>query len=55
MRGRLGLRHYYSGYATIEPSCYDYKKQFEGLSYFDWVGECERPMDEMARLREAKA
>lgn len=35
----LGLKHYYSGYATVEASCYDYKKQFAGLSYFDWQGE----------------
>lgn len=43
-----GLKHYYSGYATIEPSCYDYKKQFSGLSYFDWSSGW-RPVDEMGR------
>ncbi|MDA0767685.1 MAG: GNAT family N-acetyltransferase [Verrucomicrobia bacterium] len=43
----LGMESYYSGYATVETSCYDYKKQFEGLSYFDWAGEW-RPMEEMA-------
>ena len=43
----LGMEHFYSGYATVESSCYDYKKQFEGLSYFDWAGEW-RPMEEMA-------
>jgi len=43
----LGMERYYSGYATVETSCYDYKKQFEGLSYFDWAGEW-RPMEEMA-------
>ena len=34
-----GLRFYYSGYATLEPSCYDYKKAFSALSYFDWKGK----------------
>lgn len=44
---QCGLAHYYSGYATVEESCYDYKKQFDSLSYFDWSGEW-RPIDELA-------
>jgi len=32
-----GLDYYYSGYATLEPSCYDYKKQFSGLAFYDWA------------------
>lgn len=31
-----GLKYYYSGYATREPSHYDYKKRFAGLEIFDW-------------------
>ena len=31
-----GCRHYYPGYATREPSVYDYKKNFAGLEYYDW-------------------
>ncbi len=33
-----GYKYYYSGYATVEPSCYDYKKQFDALEYYDWEG-----------------
>lgn len=33
-----GFDHYYSGYATVEPSCYDYKRQFSALEYYDWEG-----------------
>jgi|SRR5215813_4308922 len=32
----LGCRYYYPGYAYFEPSVYDYKKNFNGLEYFDW-------------------
>ncbi|MEY4531400.1 MAG: hypothetical protein RLZZ156_2121 [Deinococcota bacterium] len=32
----LGKTWYYPGYATREPSHYDYKKQFAALEYFDW-------------------
>ena len=32
------LDFYYLGYATIEPSCYDYKKEFRSLEYYDWEG-----------------
>jgi arginine-tRNA-protein transferase len=34
----LGQRHYYPGYATREPSPYDYKKNFDGLEEYDWRG-----------------
>ncbi|MES2594609.1 MAG: arginine-tRNA-protein transferase [Verrucomicrobiota bacterium] len=33
---RLGCRYYYPGYATREPSAYDYKKQLQGLEVLDW-------------------
>lgn len=32
-----GKRCYYPGYATKEPSAYDYKKQFAGLQFLDWA------------------
>ncbi len=32
----LGKRWYYLGFATREPSHYDYKKQFAALEFFDW-------------------
>lgn len=32
----LGHSYYYPGYATREPSAYDYKKQLHGLEAFDW-------------------
>src|SRR3712207_204152 len=35
---RLGCRHYYPGYATREPSPYDYKKNLGGLEEYDWRG-----------------
>ena len=31
-----GLRWLYTGYATREPSVYDYKKQFRGTEYLNW-------------------
>jgi leucyl-tRNA---protein transferase len=31
-----GCRYYYPGYATHEPSAYDYKKQLRGLEVLDW-------------------
>ena len=34
----LGKTLYYPGYATLEPSAYDYKKRFSALEYFDWNG-----------------
>jgi leucyl-tRNA---protein transferase len=33
---RAGRRHYYPGYATREPSPYDYKKNLPGLEEYDW-------------------
>lgn len=33
-----GKRWLYPGYATVQPSHYDYKKGFRPLSYFDWQG-----------------
>lgn len=33
---KLGCRYYYPGYATREPSAYDYKKQLRGLEVLDW-------------------
>jgi leucyl-tRNA---protein transferase len=35
----LGKRLYYPGYATREPSHYDYKKRYAALEYFDWQGQ----------------
>ena len=34
---RHGLDYLYSGYATREPSHYDYKKKFAGLEIYDWA------------------
>ncbi len=31
-----GCRYYYPGYATREPSVYDYKKRLRGLEMLDW-------------------
>jgi len=31
-----GSRYYYPGYATLEPSAYDYKKKLKGLETLDW-------------------
>jgi arginine-tRNA-protein transferase len=33
-----GRRFLYPGYATVEPGHYDYKKQLQGLQWFDWRG-----------------
>jgi arginine-tRNA-protein transferase len=38
-----GLKYYYSGYATREPSHYDYKKHFTGLEIYDWDAELWAP------------
>ncbi|HEX8151298.1 MAG TPA: GNAT family N-acetyltransferase [Pyrinomonadaceae bacterium] len=35
---RTGRHLYYPGYATREPSPYDYKKNFAGLEEYDWRG-----------------
>jgi arginine-tRNA-protein transferase len=39
-----GYDFYYSGYATVEPSCYDYKRHFAGLEFYDWQGRW-RPLE----------
>jgi arginine-tRNA-protein transferase len=31
-----GCKYYYPGYACHEASPYDYKKQFDGLEWYDW-------------------
>jgi arginine-tRNA-protein transferase len=38
------LLYHYSGYGTVEPSHYDYKKQFHGLQAFDWETEAWAPL-----------
>jgi arginine-tRNA-protein transferase len=35
----LGKTFYYPGYATLEPSAYDYKKRFSALEFYDWNGK----------------
>lgn len=40
----LGCRYYYPGYATLEPSPYDYKKQLQGLEVLDWESGLWSPM-----------
>lgn len=40
-----GLRWLYSGYATKEPSVYDYKKQFRGTESLEWGSGEWRPLD----------
>ena len=40
-----GLRHLYSGYATREPSVYDYKKQFRSTEYLDWSAAAWLPIE----------
>ena len=35
---RLGSLYYYPGYASREPSPYDYKRNFHGLEEYDWRG-----------------
>jgi arginyl-tRNA--protein-N-Asp/Glu arginylyltransferase len=39
-----GLRHLYTGYATREPSVYDYKKQFRSTQYLDWTAAAWLPI-----------
>ncbi len=40
----VGLHHLYSGYATHEPSAYDYKKQFRSTEFLDWNQGEWRPL-----------
>lgn len=49
----LGCRYYYPGYATHEPSAYDYKKQFHSLETLDWLTGEWRPHDLKASAAEA--
>jgi arginyl-tRNA--protein-N-Asp/Glu arginylyltransferase len=44
---RAGRRYYYPGYATREPSPYDYKKGLSGLEEYDWRG-CWLPLERRA-------
>jgi arginine-tRNA-protein transferase len=39
-----GLRWLYPGYATREPSVYDYKKQFRSTEYLDWSAAAWLPL-----------
>lgn len=39
-----GLRHLYTGYATREPSLYDYKKQFRSTQYLCWNAAAWLPL-----------
>jgi len=39
-----GLRWLYPGYATREPSVYDYKKQFRSTEYLDWTAAAWLPL-----------
>lgn len=41
-----GLRHLYTGYATREPSVYDYKKQFRSSEYLDWSSAAWLPVQD---------
>lgn len=34
----MGKRWLHPGYATEQPSAYDYKKSFRPLQHFDWSG-----------------
>ncbi|HYF38029.1 MAG TPA: GNAT family N-acetyltransferase, partial [Prosthecobacter sp.] len=43
-----GCRWYYPGYATQEPSAYDYKKQLGGLEFLDWQRGQWKPLNETA-------
>lgn len=40
-----GLRWLYPGYATREPSVYDYKKQFRSTQYLDWTAAAWLPSE----------
>lgn len=41
-----GKKFYYQGYAYEVSSFYDYKKQFRGSEWFDWLGNWRRLMAE---------
>ena len=41
---RTGRRYLYPGYATVEPSHYDYKKTFSALEAYDWHTSTWQPL-----------
>lgn len=43
-----GRRFLYPGYATLEPSHYDYKKNFAALQGYDWRLRSWRPLEEIS-------
>lgn len=47
-----GLRWLYPGYATREPSVYDYKKQFRGMAYLDWNAAAWLPLSAASQPHE---
>lgn len=47
---RTGRRHFYPGYATREPSPYDYKKGLSGLEEYDWRGRWH-PLERSVHVR----
>lgn len=46
-----GRAHYYPGYATLEPSAYDYKKRYSSLEFLDWSAALWFPLREEAQQR----
>jgi leucyl-tRNA---protein transferase len=36
----MGMRWYYPGYAFVQPSHYDYKKEIGAVEYYDWKKWC---------------
>lgn len=49
-----GAAHYYPGYATREPSAYDYKKRFAGLEVLDWADGTWRELPAAGADREGE-
>lgn len=45
------LRWLYTGYATHEPSVYDYKKQFRSTQYLDWTAGGWLPLPKKPGIR----
>lgn len=52
---RTGRRFLYPGYATVEPSHYDYKKSFAGLQAFDWATGTWLPLPKISPPPSASA
>lgn len=50
-----GKQWYYPGYATLEASHYDYKKQFSGLQGYDWSSDTWMPYEAMQIDTEGRA